>query len=43
MLEFKVLRKFELEGERRVELELSVVDEEDRPCVVGWMTFVVPA
>ena len=38
-----VARTYEEAGERRVDLELSVTDQDGDLSLQGWMTFVVPA
>ena len=37
-----VVEKSEVDGERRVDLELSCVNQDGRVVTQGWMTFVVP-
>ena len=38
----KVARKYEEDGERRVDLELVCTNQDGAVAVQGWMTFVVP-
>jgi acyl dehydratase len=37
-----VAKKYEEEGERRVDLELACTNQDGKAAVQGWMTFVVP-